>query len=206
MTGHRRPLAALALLGLAAGPMPAGSADWASGSYSPGASAQPADAFGRQQHYGGTYRPIDSPSAHWQAPAGSGAGSTGSPSTWDPRGAAVWNGEAQGLWTEPRPGASDRPLAEYRFRQRTEDKAQKTDDSPRFRPDPELTRRSQQSWGVPGQDPSHYGAGPRAVFRPLRPEQEQTSRPATTGQYSAPAQPPWSGYPAAPPSGYGYPY
>jgi len=48
--------------------------------------------------------------------------------------------------------------------------------------------------------------GPGVVFRPLRPEQEQSSRPKT-GQYRGePAQPPQAGYPGTPSYSYGYPY
>lgn len=202
MMGHHRPIAAAALLVLGAGGAQVYAADWKSGSapnYS-GAPAQP-DSYGRQQGYGGgSYRPTDSGSTRWQAP-------TWAPSTAGQGGTSTWNDQPQGSWAEPRPGQAEFHSGQYRFRQRPEDKTKKADDSPRYRPDPELTRRSQQFWGVPGQDPSQYGGAPGAVFRPLRPEQEPSSKPAAPGpRYAEPASPPWPGHSVAPFSGYGYPY
>lgn len=185
-------------------------ADWNSGSsYNyPGASGPAADVYGRyQQGAGGSYRPTDGASAPWHAPTGTGAGATWSSSAWaEGGGASAWNDQPQGYRGDSRAGQSERPLADYRFRQRPEDKAKMPDDALRYRPDPELARRSQQFWGVPGQDPSSFGGGPGVVFRPLRPEQEQSSRPKT-GQYRGePAQPPQAGYPGTPSYSYGYPY
>jgi hypothetical protein len=196
MTGHHGSVVALALLALLSAATPL-AADRGSGAtrYYPDSSTQPGDAYGRQQGYAtGGYRPSDPAGTSWQGQTGAGSAST-------------FDGQAGGYAAEPRSGQSDRRFGEYRFRQRPEDKVKQPDNSPRYRPDPELARRSQQFWGVPGQDSSQYDGGPAPVFRPLRPEQEQTSRSATSGQYHGePPQSPWSGYPAAPFSGSVYPY
>lgn len=207
-TGLRRPAAGfLLVVGLIGGGL-ATAADWGAGSsYSPGGSGQAGDPYGRQKGTGGGYRPTEGSSAPWQAPAG-----TGSASSWPPTPASgqgegsAWNGQSQGYRGQSATGQPDRPFTDYRFRQRPEDKTKKTDDAPRYRPDPELARRSQQFWGVPGQDPSAYGGGPGVVFRPLHPEQEQSGK-GTTGKYRGdPVQPPPASYPGAPAYGYGYGY
>lgn len=231
-TGIRWLATAFVVLGSFAGMLAFG-ADRASSSayYYPGSAGSAGDAFARQQGAGGTYRPAESSTAPWQAPAGAGASSTWRPDpSWGQGGASAWSGQGQGFQTQGQQasgyqaqdyqpqgyggyqgpqavtGQGERPLGNYRFRQRAEDKAIKPDDSPRYRPDPELSRRSQQFWGVPGQDPSAYSAGPGIVFRPLRPEQEQSGGSAT-GQYRGEtAPPPLGGYPGPPGYGYGYPY
>lgn len=208
-TGLRRAAAAVwVAAGLfVAGPVVA--ADWGTGSkYDyPGASARAGDAYGRQQGgAAGSYRPAEGSGGSWQAPgSGGSASSTWSPSTtWGQGGAAAWNGPSQGYRGPSTTGQADRPAGDYRFRQRPEDKSKKTDEGLRYRPDPELSRRSQQFWGVPGQDPSTYGGGPGVVFRPLHPEPEQSGKGMTGQQYRGdPSQPPLGGYPGAP---YGYPY
>ena len=198
-TGRRRPVAAPALLALLLAGQSALAADWSAGAqpYYPGPAVQPG-------HSGGSYRPTDSTTGQWQWQPGAGSGSAqASLPIWGQGGAYAPTGQPQAYPAEPWNGRSERITGEYRFRPRPDDKAAKSDDSPRYRPDAELARRSQQFWGLPGQDSSQYGGAPGAVFRPLRPEQE----PATTRQYGGqPAGPPWSGLPTAPSTGYGYPY
>lgn len=204
----RRLLVALGWLLLLAG-QPAIAADRTSGTayLYPGASAQPGDLHGRQPGFsGGSYRPTDPPTGQWQGQQGRGSGATGMPSVWGQGGATPWNGQPPSYEAEPWSGQPGRTTSDYRFRPRPEDKAAKGDASPRYRPDPELARRSQQFWGIPGEDWSSGGAS-GAVFRPLRPEEQQTDRSATAEQYPGlPVTPTWSGMPASPVPGYGYPY
>lgn len=207
MTNHR-PTTTAVFLVCVAGAAAVNAADWRSGSttYHPGATTQSDAPFGPSPGYDvGTYRPHEYPGGQWQAAPGTNSEPGWAAGGSGQRGAQGWSGQPQGYLTEPGTG---RPLSEYRFRQRAEDKVNKADDAPRYRPDPELSRRSQQFWGVPGQSPSEYGGAPGAVFRPLRPEQETSSKPvAPTPRYAEPGPPPsWSGYPGGFPSGYGYPY
>jgi hypothetical protein len=210
MTGHHRAVVALALLALLSTAARALAVDWGGGkTYDyQGSSTRSGDAYGRpQDQAAGSYRPGDAGGTSWQTQHGVGSMSAPPPATWGEGAASTWSGQTKGYATEPRSGQPDRRFGEYRFRQRPEDKAKQLDGSPRYRPDPELARRSQQLWGVPGQDPSQYGGGPAPVFRPLRPDQEQTSKSVASGQYYGdPPQSSWAGYPAAPFSGSGYPY
>lgn len=183
------------------------SADWGAGSSYPGAANQAGDSYSRQKGTAGSYRPTDGSTPTWQAPAG-----TGSAATWSPipgggqGGGSAWHGQSQGHWGQSATGQPDRPPLDYRFRPRPEDRATKSDDAPRYRPDPELARRSQQFWGLPGQDPSTYGAGPGVVFRPLNPGQEQSGKPTAEPHRGDLAKPPWGDHSAPPAYGYGYPY
>ncbi len=202
-TDLRRPAIAFVLVVGLLGWGAATAADWGSGSsyYYPGPSGQSGDPYGRQTGTGGgSYRPPEGASAPWQAPA-----APGSAPTWGQGGGSFGGSQPQVYRGQPATGQSDRPATDYRFRLRPEDKGKKTDEGLRYRPDPELARRSQQFWGVPGQDPSNYGGGPGVVFRPLYTEKEQPGRSATGQKPSEAAQPPWGGHPGAPAYG-GYPY
>lgn len=210
MAGRLRRVAATALGVLIAGGAPTSvpAADWTPGATHryPGATAQALDGYAPAQGYGsGTYRPSDTGSGQWEWPIGGGYGAGGFPGPASDGGSSGWGGQSYGPSAGSRAGQTERPVGEYRFRQRPEDRASKSDDAPRFRPDPDLARRSQQSWGVPGHDPSQYGGGPAAVFRPLGPDEQKTGKPTASGAHPGqPAQPGWSAYPTAP--GYGYPY
>lgn len=157
-------------------------------------------------HDYGDFRPRQfAPSHQGRTPSGSGAGYDWSPQSPAGGAGASWD-SPPGRWSEPRPSRPDQPLNQYRFRPRPDDKTLERDDAPRFRPDADLSRRSQRYWGVPGQDPADYGGAPGAVFRPLRPEADQTTNPAPPDPGLPPALPP-----ALPPyPGYGgpgyYPY
>jgi hypothetical protein len=210
MTGRGRRTIALAVLALLGGWSAASAADRGAGTayYSPGASSPGAGAYGAAAGpTGGNFRPTDSFGGQWSGQPGAG-------STWSPAaggspsgGASAWDGSGYGFRGDAGSGQTGRPGGDYRFRPRPDDKATRTDDAPRYRPDPELARRSQQFWGVPGQDPSLYGGGPSPVFRPLQPEREQAGRPAASGPgYGESTPPAWPAYPVAPSAGYGYPY
>lgn len=177
-------------------------ADWDAGRtyyYPPG--AQTGDQQFRGYDYG-DFRPQELAPGQGRAPSGSSAGYGWSPQSSPGNAGGGWD-STPGRWSGPRPSHPDQPPSQYRFRPRPDDKTQKRDDAPRFRPDADLARRSQRYWGVPGQDPAEYGGAPGAVFRPLRPEAEQTSKPAPPDPELPPALPP--PYPGFGGPGY-YPY
>jgi hypothetical protein len=182
-------------------------ADRAAGTsyFYPGAPVQSGNSYSRQPApAGGNYRPTDSAVGQWQGQGQQALGSSsgGTPSAWGQGGTTTWYGQGTSGAAEAWPGQPAHLPSEYRFRPRPDDKSTKSDESLRYRPDPDLARRSQQSWGIPGQEWQPGGA-PGAIFRPLRPDEEPPGRSAKTEQhYGQP--PPWSGLPAAP--GYGYPY
>lgn len=200
------PIAIALLAFLAVGPAAFG-AEGRSGQpyYYPNSSDRDTRVFGTQQSYdSGSFRPREFPIGGAQGRT-NGSGYTRAPQAPDAAGAAAWNGGAQGYWSEPRAVQPDQPMTQYRFRPRAEDKTKERDDSPRYRPDPDLARRSQRYWGVPGQEPSTYGGGPAVIFRPLRPEQEAMEKQAPPPAYPA-AIPPWPGNQSWGGPGYGYPY
>lgn len=210
MTGRGQRTIALAVLALLGGWSAASAAERGAGAtyYQPGASYPRPDGYGTAPGpAAGTFRPTDSTAGSWPGQAGSWVGSARSPYASSPGDASPWDGSAYGFRGDAVPGQGGRPAADYRFRPRPEDKATRTDEGLRYRPDPDLARRSQQFWGVPGQDPGLYGSGPAPVFRPLQPERERAGRPSSGGQaHGEPAPPAWSAYPMAPSAGYGYPY
>jgi hypothetical protein len=144
----------------------------------------------------------------WPGQTGTATGSAWSPYAAGTGNDPVWGASAYSFRGDSGSGQGGRPGADYRFRPRPEDKSTRADEGLRYRPDPDLARRSQQFWGVPGQDPALYGSGPAPVFRPLQPEREPTGRASTGGvqTYGEPAPPAWSAYPMGPSAGYGYPY
>jgi hypothetical protein len=84
----------------------------------------------------------------------------------------------------------------YQFRERPEDKRVERDSSPRYRPDPDLTRRSRGSWSPTGEMWSAPGAqGPAVIFRPW---ESGSQKPTDQGERS-------SEYPAWPDPGLGMP-
>jgi hypothetical protein len=176
-------------------------ADWDSGRtyYYPGVTEPGTRGAGGQAGYGtGSFRPREP--SEGRPPTWAGGGS---PYEWAPdRPAATespaWGGVAPGQWSESRP-VQPQPPSQYRFRPVPEDKSRPQDDAPRFRPDADLARRSQRYWGVPGQEPSQFGGGPAAIFRPLREEAEGTR--AEPPPPALPEYPPWGG----PGAGY-FPY
>ncbi len=166
--------------------------DWDSGRtyyYPPGTSeGDPSRGQARSYDYG-DFRPREFTSGQERTQPGGGPVYDRAPQSATAPGGS-WNGHASGQWSEPRPTRPDRPLGQYRFRPRADDKALEQSDAPRFRPDADLSRRSQRYWGVPGQDPADYGGAPGMIFRPLRPETDQTVGAAKPDPGVPPALPP----------------
>lgn len=156
----------------------------------------------------GGFRPADPAPGQWPGQTGAAAGPAWSPYAAGTGNDSAWGASAYSFRGDSGSAQGGRPATEYRFRPRPEDKATRADEGPRYRPDADLARRSQQFWGVPGQDPALYGSGPAPVFRPLQPEREQTGRASTGGgrSYGEPVPPAGWGYPAGSSAGYGYPY
>jgi hypothetical protein len=133
-----------------------------------------------------------------------------------PGSAAGVGGFAQGFdrggtYAPPSSGATssgsprDKPFEQYRFRRRPEDRAAEPQDALKYRPDPDLARRSYQNWGVPGQEWSDAARGPAVIFRPQDGE-STASRRSQPGP--ALPEPPGVPSPYAPdwPAPYGPPY
>ena len=156
--------------------------------------------------------PSDPTGSSTRAPWESGSyparpGASGAVPTWSGSGAA---GDRGGSYASPSYGGAgsfrDKPQEQYRFRQRPEDRRIESPDALRYRPDPDLARRSYQNWGVPGQEWSEASRGPAVIFRPRDQEHGTSDRRSP----SAPAYPdvgtPGPGiYPDWPPA-YGPPY
>ncbi len=137
------------------------------------------------------------------APRASGPGSA---STWgaSPSGSAGTNSVPSGRVPGGLP-ARDRPPEHYRFRPRADDRSADPPDALKFRPDPDLARRSYQNWGGPGQEWSEGSRGPAVIFRPREaaPSAERRS-PQSTAYPEPPA--PVPGYLPEWAPAYGPPY
>lgn len=210
MTGRGRRTIALAVLTLLGGWSPGFAAERGAGTtyLYPGSSSSGSATYGSGGPASGGFRPADPAMGQRPGQTGTAAGTAWSPYAAGTGNDSAWGASAYGFRSDAGSGQGGRPATDYRFRPRPEDKSTRADEGLRYRPDADLARRSQQSWGVPGQDPALYGSGPGPVFRPLQSDREPTGR-ASTGSvqtYGEPAPPAWSAYPMAPPAGYGYPY
>jgi hypothetical protein len=210
MTGRGRRTIALAVLTLLGGWSTGFAAERGAGTtyLYPGGPPSGSASYGSGGPASGSFRPADPAMGPRQGQTGTTAGSTWSPYAAGTGSDPAWGGAAYGFRGDAGSGQGGRPATDYRFRPRPEDKSTRADEGLRYRPDADLSRRSQQFWGVPGQDPALYGSGPAPVFRPLQPEREPTGRASTGGvqTFGEPAPPAWPAYPMGPSAGYGYPY
>lgn len=134
-------------------------------------------------------------------------GAPGAAPAWSGSGAA---GDRGGSHASPSYGGGgsfrDKPQEQYRFRQRPEDRRIESPDALKYRPDPDLARRSYQNWGVPGQEWSDVSRGPAVIFRPRDQDQGMPDRRSQPAPAYPDLGPPGPGfYPDWPPA-YGPPY
>lgn len=139
--------------------------------------------------------------------------------TFAPRGSAPGSASTRGVspsgpagaYSVPSGGipgslpARDRLQEHYRFRPRADDRSADPPDALKFRPDPDLARRSYQNWGGPGQEWSEGSRGPAVIFRPREVDSPAERRSPPSTAYPEPSAPVPGYFPEWAPA-YGPPY